>query len=125
MGEDFEAHFTVAGPIRSGIESVALVSLDHTDDGFHLPALPIRSPIKVCAHSFVVFAGQRLQSQCRSAMFGWNRRADVKRFPDQTMIGFAVITGVGQQMLHGVDQCGLGDDLCKLIDVDAWPVPVA
>lgn len=103
MRQDQQHHFAALGPIRPGVNRLAKVALDHAEDGFDLPALTIGSLVEVRTHQLPIFAAARLRCSSGTAMLRGNDAFDPTLVAGITVIRFAVVAGVGEDMADGAD----------------------
>ena len=119
MGEDFEEHFAILGPVGSGPQDVALVAFDHAENGFDLPALSIGLAIESLLHQAAILAAKGLVGG--TTVLGRNRAANVVLVTGKAMIGFTVIAGIGENVIDGIPVDRRRQSLLELINVHRRP----
>jgi len=119
VGEYHQQHLAILSPVTAGMDPTTQPTLDHAEHGFDLPALAVLLPGKTSLHQAAVFPG-RLFPGGPSA-FGRDDTFDLILIPSALVVGFAVISGIGQNRPEG----NLPDDGLKefseLVDIDAGP----
>ena len=119
MGEYHQQHLAILCPITAGMDHKSQSTFDHAENGFDLPSLAVRLAGEPGLHQTAVFLGGLFPGG--PSAFGRDNTGDLMFLSRTSMIGFAVIPGIGQNRPEGnLPDDGL-KDFAKLVDIDAGP----
>lgn len=93
-----------------------MIAFDHAEDCFDLPTLPKNSLVKLLLHQPAIFAAKRFLA--RTAVFGRDDALYVVSLTCKSMIGFAVVTGICEQLIDAYFVRRGSEDLAELVDID-------
>lgn len=98
VGQDHQAEVAALAPVRLATNKGRLSTLEHRDHRFHLGALTINFDIKTDLHQATVATSRGFCG--RSAVPRGNHGADLMVVSGEDMIGFGIVTGIGDQLRH-------------------------
>jgi hypothetical protein len=117
VGEYQEHHLPALRPIRASIDGLAEVAFEHAEDGLDLPSLAVTFLRESPLHLATILSSRQLGRM--TACLRWYCRSDVTLLTRESMVGFAVITGIGQQMLDTILLGNRNNDVLEHVDVRA------
>jgi hypothetical protein len=115
MGEYHEHHLAALSPIPSSVYGISQVAFDHAEYRLDLPSLAVTFLRESLLHLATVFTFQWLVGL--SSMCGRYRCSNVILLSNKSMIAFAVIAGISQQVFDTVLLSSRYNDILEHIDV--------